>query len=115
MTERKKDKKKVSADEEMQPVNEALQSTNEELETSKEELQSVNKQLATVSAELQTKVADLSRANNDMNNLLAGTGIGTVFVDHGLHILRITPAGTQIIYLLFVDTTDRKGKRPAGK
>ena len=27
--------------------------------------------------ELQTKVADLSRANNDMNNLLAGTGIGT--------------------------------------
>ncbi len=71
-----------SSNEEMQSVNEELQSTNEELETSKEELQSVNEELATVNTELQTKVADLSRANNDMNNLLAGTGIATVFVDH---------------------------------
>jgi len=74
-----------SSNEEMQSVNEELQSTNEELETSKEELetskeelQSVNEELATVNTELQTKVVDLSRANNDMNNLLAGTGIGTV-------------------------------------
>jgi two-component system CheB/CheR fusion protein len=52
---------------------------------------------------LQTKVADLSRANNDMNNLLAGTGIATVFVDHGLHILRFTPAATQIINLILSD------------
>ena len=89
-----------SSNEEMQSVNEELQSTNEELETSKEELQSVNEELATVNAELQTKVADLSRANNDMNNLLAGTGIGTVFVDHQLRILRFTPAATQIINLI---------------
>ena len=89
-----------SANEEMQSVNEELQSTNEELETSKEELQSVNEELATVNAELQAKVADLSRANNDMNNLLAGTGIGTVFVDHGLRILRFTPAATRIINLI---------------
>ncbi len=65
-----------STNEEMQSVDEEIQSTNEELETSKEELQSVNEELATVNAELQTKVADLSRANNDMNNLLAGTGSG---------------------------------------
>ena len=89
-----------SSNEEMQSVNEELQSTNEELETSKEELQSVNEELATVNAELQTKVADLSRANNDMNNLLAGTGIGTVFVDHQLRILRFTPAATRIINLI---------------
>jgi two-component system, chemotaxis family, CheB/CheR fusion protein len=92
-----------SSNEEMQSVNEELQSTNEELETSKEELQSVNEELATVNAELQTKVTDLSRANNDMNNLLAGTGIGTVFVDHGLHILRFTPAATKIINLILSD------------
>jgi two-component system, chemotaxis family, CheB/CheR fusion protein len=85
--------------EEMQSVNEELQSTNEEMETSKEELQSVNEELATVKAELQTKVADLSRANNDMNNLLAGTGIATVFVDHQLRLLRFTPTATQIINL----------------
>jgi two-component system CheB/CheR fusion protein len=89
-----------SSNEEMQSVNEELQSTNEELETSKEELQSVNEELATVNAELNTKVLDLSRANNDMNNLLAGTGIATVFVDHYLRILRFAPSASQIINLI---------------
>lgn len=89
-----------SSNEEMQSVNEELQSTNEELETSKEEMQSVNEELATVNAELQTKVIDLSRASNDMNNLLSSTGIGTVFVDHQLHILRYTPTATRIINLI---------------
>lgn len=92
-----------SSNEEMQSVNEELQSTNEELETSNEELQSVNEELSTVNAELQTKVFDLSRVNNDMNNLLAGTGIATVFVDHQLRILRFTPAATKIINLIQSD------------
>ncbi len=92
-----------SSNEEMQSVNEELQSTNEELETSKEELQSVNEELATINTELQNKVADLSRVNNDMNNLLSGTGIGTVFVDHHLRIMRFTPAATQIINLILAD------------
>ncbi|MDO8776356.1 MAG: chemotaxis protein CheB, partial [Burkholderiaceae bacterium] len=92
-----------SSNEEMQSVNEELQSTNEELETSKEEMQSVNEELATVNTELQTKVVDLSRASNDMNNLLAGTGIGTVFVDHALRILRFTPAASSIINLILSD------------
>ncbi|WP_319585739.1 chemotaxis protein CheB [uncultured Desulfobulbus sp.] len=92
-----------SSNEEMQSINEELQSTNEELETSKEELQSVNEELATVNAELQNKVVDLTRANNDMNNLLAGTGIGTVFVDHQLRILRFTPTATKIINLIQSD------------
>ena len=92
-----------SSNEEMQSVNEELQSTNEELETSKEELQSVNEELATVNAELQSKVADLSRTNNDMNNLLAGTGIATVFVDQALRILRFTPAATRLTNLILGD------------
>jgi two-component system CheB/CheR fusion protein len=92
-----------SSNEEMQSVNEELQSTNEELETSKEELQSVNEELATVNVELQQKVTDLSRVNNDMNNLLAGTGVGTIFVDHRLHIQRFTPAVTQVINLIQTD------------
>jgi two-component system CheB/CheR fusion protein len=99
-----------SSNEEMQSVNEELQSTNEELETSKEELQSVNEELATVNAELQTKVADLSRANNDMNNLLAGTGIGTIFVDHQLRIVRFTPPITRVISLILSDVG-----RPVGQ
>ncbi|MEO6291559.1 MAG: chemotaxis protein CheB [Burkholderiaceae bacterium] len=92
-----------SSNEEMQSVNEELQSTNEELETSKEEMQSINEELATINVELQTKVSDLSRANNDMNNLLAGTGIGTIFVDYNLRILRFTPAATLIINLILSD------------
>ncbi len=92
-----------SSNEELQSMNEELQSTNEELETSKEELQSVNEELATVNAELQTKVLDLSRANSDMNNLLAGTGIATVFVDHQLKIMRFTPTATRIINLIRSD------------
>ncbi len=92
-----------STNEELQSSNEELQSTNEELETSKEELQSVNEELVTVNAELQQKIEELSRANNDMNNLLAGTGIGTVYVDNALRIQRFTPAATQIISLIQAD------------
>ncbi len=91
-----------SSNEEMQSVNEELQSSNEELETSKEEMQSINEELTTVNTELQTKVVELSQANNDMNNLLAGTGIGigSVFVDCHLRILRFTPAASVIINLI---------------
>jgi two-component system CheB/CheR fusion protein len=92
-----------STNEELQSTNEELQSTNEELETSKEELQSVNEELVTVNMELQKKIEELSRANNDMNNLLAGTEIATVFVDHQLHIQRFTPAITRLINLIQTD------------
>jgi two-component system CheB/CheR fusion protein len=92
-----------SSNEEMQSINEELQSSNEELETSKEEMQSINEELSTVNTELQTKVVDLSRANNDMSNLLAGTGIATIFVDHSLRIMRFTPTATQIINLILSD------------
>ena len=92
-----------SSNEEMQSINEELQSTNEEMETSKEELQSVNEELSTVNIELQSKVAELSQANNDMNNLLAGTGVGTIFVGHELQIKRFTPTVTQLINLIPTD------------
>ncbi len=92
-----------SSNEEMQSVNEELQSTNEEMETSKEELQSVNEELSTVNTELQSRVADLSQANNDMNNLLAGTGVGTIFVGHSMKIKRFTPSVTQLINLIPTD------------
>ncbi|MCK9174864.1 MAG: PAS domain-containing protein [Desulforhopalus sp.] len=92
-----------SSNEEMQSMNEEMQSINEELETSGEELQSVNEELFTVNTELQSKLANLSRSNNDMNNLLSGTGIGTMFVDQTLHILRFTPTVTKIINLIQSD------------
>jgi two-component system CheB/CheR fusion protein len=48
-------------------------------------------------------VLSLSQANNDMNNLLAGTGIGTVFVDHQLRIMRFTPAASTILNVILSD------------
>ena len=38
-----------------------------------------------------------------MNNLLSGTGIGTIFVDYQLRILRFTPQVTQVINLIPTD------------
>ncbi len=90
----------MSSNEEMQSINEELQSTNEELETSKEELQSINEELATVNTELQNKVTELSRLNNDMYNLLMGSGIATVFLDRQMRIIRFTPSVAQIINLI---------------
>lgn len=93
----------TTANEELQSANEELQSTNEEMDTSREELQSVNEELMTVNAELQKKIDELSQANNDMNNLLAGTDVGTVFVDRDFRIVRFTPAATAIVNLIPTD------------
>ncbi|WP_370574010.1 chemotaxis protein CheB [Methanomethylovorans sp.] len=93
----------TSSNEEMQSINEELQSTNEELETSKEELQSVNEELSTVNAELQAKVAELSETNEDMNNLLASTGVGIIIVDNQLLIQHFTPEVTKIMHLIPTD------------
>ena len=92
-----------SANEELQSINEELQSTNEELETSKEEIQSINEELATTNAELQTQALKSSHLNNDMNNLVVGTGIATIFLDMQLNILRFTPALVKIISLIAAD------------
>ena len=92
-----------STNEELQSANEELQSTNEEMNTTKEELQSVNEELATVNTELQGKIEEVGQANNDLSNLLASTGIGTLFVDHQLRVQRFTPATSRVVRLIQTD------------
>lgn len=80
-----------AANEELQSINEEYRSTAEELETSKEELQSINEELQTVNSELKLKLETVSRANSDLQNLMAAMDFGTLFLDPGLRIKRFTP------------------------
>ncbi len=80
-----------ASNEELQTSNEELQSSNEELQSTNEELQSVNEELYTVNAEYQRKIAELTELTNDMDNLLASTEIGTIFLDGQLRIRKFTP------------------------
>ncbi|MCA9752654.1 MAG: PAS domain S-box protein [Gemmatimonadetes bacterium] len=85
--------------EEHQATNEELLASNEELHSTNEELQSVNEELYSVNAEYQKKIQELTVVNNDMDNLLRSTEIGTVFLDRSLRIRRFTPAAARAIHL----------------
>lgn len=78
--------------EELQTSNRELLASNEELQSTNEELQSLNEELYTVNSELQFKNKEISATFNDLNNLLKGTGIGTIFLSNDLKIRRFTPA-----------------------
>jgi two-component system, chemotaxis family, CheB/CheR fusion protein len=80
-----------TSNEELQAANEELQASNEELQSTNEELQSVNEELYTVNAEYQRKISELTELTNDMDNLLASTEVGTVFLDRQLRIRKFTP------------------------
>ncbi|MEO8044097.1 MAG: PAS domain S-box protein [Spartobacteria bacterium] len=92
-----------ASNEELQAMNEEMRSATEELETSKEELQSVNEELTTVNHELKSSVEELSRSNADLNNLMASTDIGTLFLDRQLRIQRFTPSAQRIFNLIPAD------------
>jgi len=89
-----------AANEELQAINEELRAASEELETSKEELQSVNEELITVNQEMKHKVEELSQTNNDLQNLMASTNIGTIFIDRELRIKFYTPSAQVLFNLI---------------
>ena len=80
-----------TTNEEQQATNEELLASNEELQSTNEELQSVNEELYTVNAEYQSKIQELTDINNDMDNFLASTKIGAIFLDVDLNIRKFTP------------------------
>jgi two-component system CheB/CheR fusion protein len=92
-----------AANEELQAMNEELRSAAEELETSKEELQSVNEELTTVNQELKIKIEELGLTNNDFQNLINATDIGTIFIDRSLRVKFSTPRARMIFNLLDTD------------
>ena len=92
-----------AANEELQSINEEYRSTSEELETSKEELQSINEELQTVNSELKLKLEAISRAHSDLQNLIAATDIGTLFLDATLRIKRFTDRVTDLFSVTQMD------------
>jgi two-component system CheB/CheR fusion protein len=92
-----------AANEELQSINEEYRSTAEELETSKEELQSINEELQTVNSELKTKLESVSRAHSDVQNLMAATDVGILFLDPQLRINRFTPRITELFNIVAGD------------
>jgi two-component system CheB/CheR fusion protein len=89
-----------TSNEELQSANEELLAANEELQSTNEELQSVNEELYTVNAEYQKKIAELTQLTNDMDNLLASTEVGTIFLDQKLCIRKFTPRVAEVFNLL---------------
>ncbi|WP_083270185.1 chemotaxis protein CheB [Lacunisphaera limnophila] len=89
-----------TSNEELQATNEELLAANEELQSTNEELHSVNEELYTVNAEFERKNHELKTVGEDLNNLLASTEIGTLFLDRHLRIRRFTPAIARIFHLL---------------
>ncbi|NOU28443.1 MAG: PAS domain-containing protein [Polyangiaceae bacterium] len=89
-----------TSNEELQATNEELTAANEELQSTNEELQSVNEELHTLNVEYQEKIAELVHLNEDINNLLISTKLGSVFLDHELNVTRFTPAIAPVMRLL---------------
>lgn len=92
-----------ASNEELQAMNEELRSAAEELETSKEELQSINEELHTVNQELKVKIDELSLANNNFQNLMNSTNIGTIFLTRDLRVKQFTPSARDTFNLIVTD------------
>ncbi len=92
-----------ASNEELQAINEELRSATEELETSKEELQSVNEELTTLNHELKMKIDEVSRANSDLQNLMASTDLAVLFLDRKLNIKRFTARSVDLFNLIESD------------
>jgi two-component system CheB/CheR fusion protein len=89
-----------TSNEELQATNEELFASNEELQATNEELQSVNEELHTVNAEYQAKIIELTELNQDVENLMSNTQIGTLFLDENLEIRKFTSMIKNIFHLV---------------
>lgn len=89
-----------TSNEELQATNEELIAANEELQSTNEELQSVNEELYTVNSEYQSKIEELTELNDDINNWLHTTDIGTIFLDLKLKVRKFTPGVEKYVNLI---------------
>jgi two-component system, chemotaxis family, CheB/CheR fusion protein len=93
-----------TSNEELQATNEELLASNEELQSTNEELHSTNEELYTVNTEYQNRIMELTELNNDVENLLTSSRIGTLLLDENLDVRRFSPQVTSIFGLRSGDT-----------
>lgn len=96
-----------ASNEELQATNEEMIASNEELQSTNEELHSVNEELHSVNAEYQRKIDELHEMTSDLENLLATSEIGTVFLGPDLAIRKFTRAATRHFDLMPQDVGRR--------
>ena len=92
-----------TSNEELQATNEELLASNEELQSTNEELQSTNEELFTVNSEYQKKIMELTEMNNDVENLLTGSGIEILILDENLEIRKCSPGLSTLFNILEKD------------
>ena len=92
-----------TSNEELQATNEELLASNEELQSTNEELQSTNEELFTVNSEYQNKITELTEMNNDVENLLASSGVGILILDENNEIRKFSPKVAAIFNILDKD------------
>lgn len=92
-----------TTNEELQATNEELLASNEELQSTNEELQSTNEELYTVNSELQNNIIELTERNNDVDNLLTSSRIGTLLLTEDLEIRRFSHQISNIFNIIESD------------
>src|SRR5262245_8338633 len=80
-----------------------LQTMSEESAAANQELRANNKELQFVSEQLRLKLDVISRAHSDLQNLMAVTDFGTLFLDASLRIKRFTDRVTRLFSITPAD------------
>ncbi|WP_437353464.1 CheR family methyltransferase [Neorhizobium petrolearium] len=84
-------------------LTEEYQSANEELVTSKEELQSLNQELASANNRLQEALERQRAISKEVENVLHGMDVATLYLDSALNIRLFTPAAQSLFSIIASD------------